>query len=125
MTTLSIAVALVLSLQPSGIFGAELDTPKAYSFVTNVYPALSKQVFYITVTQIKPEVEPDCVTDDLGWESVAFICLHRPIIQFRELTCQYPIFLFLRYSSEGFRAGRLHEIPGIYIWTGLPIAADS
>ena len=81
-----IAVALVLSLQPPGIFGAELDTPQAYSFITDVYPALSKQVFYITVAQIKSEVEPDCVADDIWWEAVTFVCIHPEIIEYRLLS---------------------------------------
>jgi len=27
--------------------------------------------------------------DDVGWESVAFVCIHPEIIHFRELSCQY------------------------------------
>jgi hypothetical protein len=31
------------------------------------------------VTEIESIVEPDCVTDDVWWKSVSFICIH-PLI---------------------------------------------
>jgi hypothetical protein len=33
------------------------------------------------VAEIETIVEPDDVTDDIGWESVAFISIHPSIIQ--------------------------------------------
>ncbi len=35
-------------------------------------------------------VEPDCVTDDIGRESVTLVVIHYPIIDQQLLTCQYP-----------------------------------
>ena len=34
----------------------------------------------VTVTQVESKVEPDSVTDDVGWESVAFVSIHQPIL---------------------------------------------
>jgi hypothetical protein len=34
-------------------------------------------------------VEPDCVTDDFGWEPVTLVGIHHPIINQRRLSCQY------------------------------------
>jgi hypothetical protein len=35
--------------------------------------------FIIAVTEIEAIVEPECITDDVGWESVMLVCIHRPI----------------------------------------------
>ena len=32
------------------------------------------------MTQIEAIVEPDGVTNDVRWESVAFVCVHEPIL---------------------------------------------
>jgi hypothetical protein len=33
------------------------------------------------VTEIEAIAEPDCVGDDVGWESVAPVGIHSPILQ--------------------------------------------
>ena len=38
--------------------------------------SLSQDIFNIAVTEIESVVEPDGVADDIGWKSVAFICVH-------------------------------------------------
>ncbi len=35
-------------------------------------------------------VEPDRITNDVGWKSVVFISIHQRSIDERQLTCQYP-----------------------------------
>jgi hypothetical protein len=58
----SVSVALVPSLQPSGIFGSELNTPEADGFIA----------------------------DDIWRESVTLVSIHCLIIRSDRLTCQYP-----------------------------------
>ena len=42
--------------------------------------SLGQSIFDITVAQIEWIVEPDCVGDDVGWESVALLDLHSAIL---------------------------------------------
>ena len=37
---------------------------------------------YIAVTEIEAKAQSDCVTDDIGRESVAFVCVHERILPF-------------------------------------------
>ena len=39
-----------------------------------------EQIFHITVAQIEALVEPDSVGNYIGWESVAFVGVHGPIL---------------------------------------------
>jgi hypothetical protein len=32
------------------------------------------------VTQVESVIEPDCIRDDIGRESVSFVCIHGPIV---------------------------------------------
>ena len=49
---------------------------------------LCQEVFDVSVAEAEAEaevevegtVEPDCITDDVVWESMAFICVHSPIL---------------------------------------------
>ncbi|MFT7246824.1 MAG: hypothetical protein ACI82A_004204 [Candidatus Azotimanducaceae bacterium] len=42
------------------------------------------------MTQIEAIVEPDGKTDDVRWESIAFVCAHPQILTMMSgLTCQY------------------------------------
>jgi hypothetical protein len=42
------------------------------------------------MTQIEAIVEPDGITDDVRWESIAFVCAHPHILTMMSgLTCQY------------------------------------
>ena len=36
------------------------------------------------MAQIESIVEPDCIGDDVGWESVALVCIHAPILSILE-----------------------------------------
>ena len=68
------------SLEPAGVQGTEFDAPQADRLPGNDDPALGQQIFNIPVAQIESVVEPDCVGDDVGWESVAFVGIHSPIL---------------------------------------------
>ena len=75
-----IAVASVLSFQSAGIDSSELDTPEADRLPADSDPPLCQYVLDVSVTQIEAVVQPDCVRDDVWRESVAFICIHSPIL---------------------------------------------
>ena len=62
------------------IGGAKLDAPESDRFITDDDPALSQEIFDIPMTQVEAIGAPDCVADDIWWESVTFVCIHRPIL---------------------------------------------
>ena len=66
----------MLPLQSARIDSPEFDTPEADRFAADSDASLSQKVFNITVAEIEAIVEPDSVTDDVGWESVALISIH-------------------------------------------------
>jgi len=41
--------------------------------------SLGQQILDITMAQIESVVEPDCIADDIWWESVPFVSIHLPI----------------------------------------------
>jgi hypothetical protein len=75
-----VAIASVLSFEPSGVQSAELDTLEADGFATDGDASLSQKVFNITVAEIEAIVQPNGVRNYVRWESVAFVCVHRPIV---------------------------------------------
>ena len=75
-----VTVTSMLSFQSTGINSTELDTPEADGFATDCDASLSEKVFYISVAEIEPIVEPDGIRNDVKWEPVAFICVHPPIL---------------------------------------------
>jgi hypothetical protein len=75
-----VAVALVLSLQASGVYSAEFDTPEADGFIADGDATLGKQVFDVPVAEIESKIEPDSVGNDFSRESVALVCIHGPIV---------------------------------------------
>ena len=50
---------------------AKLKKPASDSFVGNVETALREEIFYVSIAQSEPGVEPYRVADDLRWEAVA------------------------------------------------------
>ena len=40
----------------------------------------SQEIFNTAMAKIQPSVEPDCVGDGVGWESVALVGIHRLIL---------------------------------------------
>ena len=57
-----------------------LWVPEANRFATDSDASLGEQVFDISVTQVEAIVEPDGVRNDIGRESMAFVCIHWPIL---------------------------------------------
>jgi hypothetical protein len=68
-----ITLAPVLPLQTPCIFDTEFDTPQPDGFITDGDTSLGQEIFNITIAEIKTVAEPDCVTDDIWRESMAFI----------------------------------------------------
>jgi hypothetical protein len=68
------------AFQATGINGPELDAPKADGFSGYSDTALGEKIFYISVAEIESVVEPDSITDDVGWESMTLIGIHLPIL---------------------------------------------
>ena len=66
-----ISESTLTSLQPPCVVGPERLTPVPNRLLGDRDTPLSKQVLDIAETQAEPVVEPDGVTDDLGWESVS------------------------------------------------------
>ena len=70
----------MVSPQAAGINGTELDAPQTGSFSEYGYAPFSEQVFNIPVAQVETVIQPDCVANNIGWESVAFVGVHAPIL---------------------------------------------
>ena len=68
----------------------KFDTPESDGFVADTDTSFREQIFNIAKTEVESMVEPDGIADDIGWESVPLVPVHRRIIDQRRLTCQYP-----------------------------------
>jgi len=75
-----ITVTSVFPFQALYIFGTELDAPQPDGFVADDDSSLGQEVLDVSVTEIEAIVEPDSVGNDIWWESVAFVCVHSPIL---------------------------------------------
>jgi hypothetical protein len=81
----SITVAPVLSVQSATINGSELDTPQADCLSADSDAPFGQEIFDVSVAQVETIVKPDSVRNDIGWESVAFISIHPPILSISAL----------------------------------------
>ena len=63
--------ALFLSSLPSGHYQLRPLGVKSIQLEPSRVPPLCQKVFDVAVTEIEPEVEPHCVPNDIGRESVA------------------------------------------------------
>jgi hypothetical protein len=70
----------MFTLQPPGIFGAELDTPEADGFIADSDASFGQDIFNITIAKVETIIVPDGITDDVGLESVTLVGIHRPIL---------------------------------------------
>ena len=61
--------------QPPSVVGPKRLTPVPNGLVSDRDAALGQQVFCIAKTQAEAMVEPDRVTDDLRWETVAVVAV--------------------------------------------------
>ena len=70
----------MFTFQSACINSSEFDTPETDGFSAHCDTPLSEKIFNIAMTEIEAIVEPNGVTDDIGWESVAFVCIHLLIL---------------------------------------------
>ena len=70
----------MLSLQAARINNTEFDTPKSDSFSTDCDGSFGEEVFDVPMAEVEAIEEPDGIRNDVGWESVTFICVHGPIL---------------------------------------------
>ena len=77
--------------------GPNLSTHRRIELIANRQSALSQEVLDIPVAQGEPEVEPNSVSDDVRWKSVAGIGdgLHGP-------NAHTPAHLFVNVSMPHF-----------------------
>jgi hypothetical protein len=84
-----VTVTSMSTLQSFGVSGSKLDTSEPDGLIADCYATLSQEIFDIAVAEVKAIAHPDCIADDIGRESVAFVGIHPEIIHFRDLSCQY------------------------------------
>ncbi len=75
-----VAIALVPSFQSACINGTELNAPQADAFSADSDASFSQEILDIAVAQVEAIVQPNSVGDDAWRESVAFVCVHPPIL---------------------------------------------
>jgi hypothetical protein len=75
-----VAVSSMPPLQSSSIYRSELDAPQANRFATDSDASLGKKILDKSVAEVESVVQTDCVTDDIWWEPVSFICIHWQIL---------------------------------------------
>ena len=75
-----VAVSSVLSLQTPCIFGTEFNTPQSDGIIADGDTSFGKEIFNVTMAVVETIMEPDGITDDVGWKSVTLVCIHRPIL---------------------------------------------
>src|ERR671912_2295859 len=71
--------------QPTQVAGerrSELEHPAPDGLIGDFEPTLGQELLDISVAQCEPEIEPDGVSDDVGWNLVACVGdrLHPPIL---------------------------------------------
>jgi hypothetical protein len=74
-----------LGTKPTEVAGEswpELQNPAPDCFIGDVEPALGQELLHVAVAQSEPEIEPDRVPDDLGWELMTGVGdgLHAPTL---------------------------------------------
>jgi hypothetical protein len=85
-----VTVASMLALQSPSVNGPELYAPESDGFIGNGDATLSKKVFNISMAQVESVIQPNCIADDIGREPVTFVGTHHRIIDYGQLSCQYP-----------------------------------
>jgi len=50
---------------------AKLKKPPPHGFIGDIKAALREEIFYVSIAQGEPGIEPDCVADDFRWETIA------------------------------------------------------
>ena len=65
---------------PAGVERAKFDAPQPDRFPGDNDASLSEQIFNITVAQVETIVEPNCIGNDIGRESMALVGIHGAIV---------------------------------------------
>jgi hypothetical protein len=63
-------------------------------------PSLNECSGTPAMTEVEPVVEPDCVTNDIGRESVAFVCIHLPILSILESLLGNTLFILVPHRFD-------------------------
>ncbi|MFT4873377.1 hypothetical protein [Congregibacter sp.] len=85
-----VAIRPMVSLQPTGVQRSEFDAPQADGLAADNDASLGLQVFNVSMAKVETIVEPDGVGNDVWWESVALVCIHRRIISFQRVKLAIP-----------------------------------
>jgi hypothetical protein len=81
-----IATARATTAQFIDVGLTELQAPLAHGFVGEHDASLGHELFDVAKTEGEAKIEPDTMTDDLGWEAIAFVagsrnvCFHEVIL---------------------------------------------
>lgn len=78
-----IAITSVLAFQSASINGSKLDAPETDRLTRYSDTTFGEKVFDISMAEIEAIVKPHSMADDIGRESVSFICIHGPIVTIR------------------------------------------
>jgi len=54
---------------------AELAAPLPNRLIGHDDAASEEELFHIAVAETEPKIEPDAMTDDLGWEAVILVAV--------------------------------------------------
>ena len=82
------------------------------------YTTLRQQVLDIPVAQVEPVIEPNSVTNNFRWESMAFVCIHARSMNSWRLTCQYRAALYRKLSVGVDAIGFLSLLVSITVNSG-------
>jgi hypothetical protein len=75
-----VTIASMFFLHAADVQTTEFDAPKTNASTADSDTSFSEEVFDIPMAQIESVVEPDCVVDDVGRESVPLVSIHRPTL---------------------------------------------
>lgn len=78
------AVAAMPTRQTLDVLSTKLDTPEVDSLIADRDTAFCEKIFDISVVLVESVAGPDCVRDDIWWESMPLIGNHRPILPILE-----------------------------------------
>ena len=81
-----IAVPPVFSFQSSSVYGSKFNAPEPDALVADCDSTFGQKVFDIPVAEIESIVEPNYVGNDIWWEAVTLVSIHRPIIRNPQLS---------------------------------------
>ena len=54
--------------------------PSSASLIVIGDVSFGQEIFNIAMAEVETKIEPDSIGNDIGRESVAFVCVHEPIL---------------------------------------------